>query len=62
MDYIEKVMAEAYNLYEKISSNEEKDTWKENAINIAKNIHEIKKDYSLVLHGLKDVTEIGRWN
>ena len=59
MDYIEKVMAEAYNLYEKISSNEEKDTWKENAINIAKNIHEIKKDYSLVLHGLKDVTEIG---
>ena len=28
-------------------------------MNIAKNIHEIKKDYSLVLHGMKEITEIG---
>ena len=59
MDYIENLMTEAYGLYEKISTNKDLDTWGEDAINIAKNIHEIKKDYSLVLHGMKDVTEIG---
>ncbi len=59
MDYIEKVMSNTYNLYEKISNNMEKDSWEKDAMNIAKDIHEIKKDYSLVLHGVKEITEIG---
>lgn len=59
MDYIEKVMTEAYGLYNKIHTSEGQDSWEASAINIAKNVHEIKKDYSLVLHGLKSVREIG---
>ncbi|MCF6461175.1 sensor histidine kinase [Clostridium sp. Cult3] len=58
MDYIEKVMSRAYGLYDKISSNREQDSWEEDAMNIAKDVHEIKKDYYLVLHGVKEVTEV----
>lgn len=59
MDYIEKVMSRAYGLYEKIINKREEDTWIEDSINIAKDIHEIKKDYQLVLYGVKEITEIG---
>ena len=59
MDYIEKVMSRAYRLYDKISNSMEQNSWEEDAINIAKDVHEIKKDYCLVLHGVKEVTEIG---
>ena len=59
MEYIEKSMEEAYNLYEKIHDNVEIHTWEKDAISIAKNIHEIKKDYYMALSGIKRVTEIG---
>lgn len=59
MDYIEKVMTQTYDLYEKIRLDTKRETWRDQAINIAKNVHEIKKDYSLVLHGLKSITSIG---
>lgn len=59
MVYIENLMTESYSLYDNISNNEEKSSWQDDAINITKNIHEIKKDYSLVLHGLKEITTIG---
>ena len=62
MEYIEKSMEEAYNLYEKIHNKTEIDTWEKDAISIAKNIHEIKKDYSMALSGVKRVTEIGASN
>lgn len=59
MDYIEKVMSRAYGLYEKINNKICEDSWDDDAINIAKDIHEIKKNYCLVLHGVKEITEIG---
>lgn len=59
MDYIEKVMSKAYGLYEKITNKSEEASWQEDAMNIAKDVHEIKKDYQLVLNGVKEITEIG---
>lgn len=52
MKDIEKVMGESYSLYQEYS-NEEK--LKEKTLNIAREVHEIKKDYHRVTSGLEDL-------
>lgn len=56
MDNLEKVMAEAYDLFEKITLEQEKEFWASRAVDIAKNVHEIKKEYGIVVRGVEDVT------
>ncbi|MTI70022.1 MAG: sensor histidine kinase [Firmicutes bacterium] len=58
MENIEKVMENAYGLYEKITLDKEKETWEDHAVNIAKDVHEIKKEYGLVVRGVDEITEI----
>lgn len=55
MTYIENVMEEAYNLFESIKENKNEDIWQNKSLDIAKNVHEIKKEYELVLSGIEDV-------
>ncbi|KAF5028192.1 Sensor histidine kinase GlnK [anaerobic digester metagenome] len=57
MDNIEKVMSQSYNLFEQISNNKNKDNWANNALNIARDVHEIKKENGLVVRGIKSITE-----
>ncbi|WP_425447950.1 sensor histidine kinase [Dethiothermospora halolimnae] len=57
MDYIEKVMGNAYGLFEKIQTNKERESWAETSINIARDIHEIKKEYKMVVHGVTEITD-----
>ena len=49
-DNIEKVMADSYKLFEMINQDEDRKVG-ERAVNIARNIHEIKKENSLVIRG-----------
>lgn len=55
MDYIEKVMANAYQLFTNINEEENREDWARQALEIAKDIHEIKKEYGLVVMGIEDV-------
>ncbi|GCD08684.1 ATP-binding protein [Clostridium tagluense] len=57
MSGIEKIMSNAYELFEKISIEEEPDTWAKRSLNIAKDVHEIKKEYGLVVRGIEEITE-----
>lgn len=57
MDSIENVMTQSYNLFEKISNNEQRESWANNALNIAREVHEIKKENGLVVRGIKNITE-----
>nr|WP_300003598.1 ATP-binding protein [Tissierella sp.] len=57
MDNIENVMSQSYELFEKINKNEDHDTWQEKALNIARDVHEIKKENGLVIRGIKEITE-----
>ncbi|WP_051931363.1 ATP-binding protein [Clostridium sp. KNHs214] len=56
MDNLEKVMAQAYDLFEKITLDQEKEFWASRAVDIAKNVHEIKKEYGIVVRGVEEVT------
>ena len=57
MENIESVMSESYKLFEKIGSNKDSDTWAELALNIARDVHEIKKENGLLIRGIKTITE-----
>lgn len=57
MDNIEKVMSNAYQLFEKISLGIEKETWNNISLEIAKDVHEIKKEYGLVFRGIEEIIE-----
>lgn len=57
MDNIEKVMANSYRLFELINQDEDRDTWGDRAVNIARDIHEIKKENSLAIRGIKEITQ-----
>lgn len=57
MDNIEDVMTKSYELYEKISSNEDRSSWSDIALNIARDIHEVKKENGLVIRGIKEISE-----
>jgi len=58
MIYIENVMEDAYKLFEDIKEENNKEFWKNNSLDIAKNVHEIKKEYALVLEGIEDVVKV----
>lgn len=55
VDYLEKVMNNAYVLYGKISKMKEMDDLKKLSLNIAKDVHEIKKDYLRVIRGIEEI-------
>lgn len=55
MDYIEKVMSKAYNLFTNISEGENKENWAKDALEIATDTHEIKKEYNLIIVGIEDI-------
>lgn len=57
MDNIEKVMANAYELFESITLNLEQETWAKKAVTIAKDVHEIKKEFGMVVRGVEEITE-----
>ena len=54
---IERVMGNAYRLYEKISAMEKQDGMAPMALSIARDVHEIKKDYIRIIQGVEQ--EIG---
>jgi len=54
MDHIEKVMTNAYQLFSNINEDGTRNDWAMEALEIAKDIHEIKKEYSLVVMGIED--------
>lgn len=57
MDHIEKVMSNAYELFLKINNKEEEGSWTNRALEISKDVHEIKKEYSLVVRGIEEIIE-----
>lgn len=57
MDNIEKVMGQTYDLFEQITNNKNSDSWANSALNIARDVHEIKKENGLVVRGIKSITE-----
>lgn len=54
MDYIEDVMSEAYHLYEHLASSDDEKA-KQMSLNIAKDVHEIKKNYNKVIDGINKI-------
>jgi two-component system sensor histidine kinase YcbA len=56
MDEIEKVMTNAYKLFENVKFNKHQSDWGEQAVTIARDVHEIKKEYALAVRGIKDLT------
>lgn len=61
MDHIERVMENAYELFNNISNNNEvqREKWSQSALEIAKDVHEIKKEYSLVATGIEEIVTDG---
>lgn len=57
MHHIESTMTEAYTLFENIKKDKNYDTWASSALNIARDIHEVKKEYGLVVRGLQEAVE-----
>lgn len=57
MNNIERVMSNSYGLFEEIKLNEGKEEWAEKAVTIAKDVHEIKKEYEFVIRGMREITE-----
>ena len=54
---IERIMSKSYNLYEVINGNMESESWATRALDITKDIHEIKKENSLAVRGITEITE-----
>ncbi|WP_159434263.1 ATP-binding protein [Peptoclostridium litorale] len=57
MDHIENVMSNAYSLFENISNDECRDEWADMSVNIARDVHEIKKEYGLIFRGIEEVID-----
>lgn len=56
MEEIEKVMTNAYTLFENIKFDQRREGWGEQAVTIARDVHEIKKEYELAIRGIKELT------
>lgn len=54
---IEKIMSKSYKLFEIINLDQDRDSWGDRALDIAKDIHEIKKENSLAIRGIKEITK-----
>ncbi|SHI51978.1 two-component system, sensor histidine kinase YcbA [Dethiosulfatibacter aminovorans DSM 17477] len=57
LSYIENVMNDAYTLYGEISSAEIDQSLKKLSLSIAKDVHEIKKDYIRVIRGIDEIMD-----
>ncbi|MCH4889061.1 ATP-binding protein [Acidaminobacter sp. JC074] len=57
MDKIEETMAHAYGLFENINNNHKPETWANHSVELASHVHEIKKDYELIMRGVTEITE-----
>jgi two-component system sensor histidine kinase YcbA len=57
MDNIENVMSDSYKLFEMINHNEDRESWADRAVAIARDVHEIKKENKLAIRGIKEITE-----
>lgn len=57
VDKIEEVMSDAYKLFEEIRDSKNPDNWASRSVKIASDVHEIKKDYELVIRGVRGITE-----
>ncbi|EOD01620.1 sensor histidine kinase [Caldisalinibacter kiritimatiensis] len=57
IDYIEKVMGNSYKLYEGMVTTDCLKEQKTLALSIAKDVHEVKKDYIRVIRGIEELTE-----
>lgn len=57
MDNIEEVMTKSYELYNKIQNREDEENWSEMALNIARDVHEVKKENALAIRGVREITE-----
>ncbi len=57
MERIEQVMSSAYTHFEDIRDNRNNESWSVDAVNIAGAVHEIKKEYELVIRGVNDLME-----
>ncbi len=51
---IESVMANAYKLYEKLNEMDVPDDMKHMSLSIARDVHEIKKDYIRIIQGIEE--------
>lgn len=56
IDYIENVMNNSFKLYEAISNDKKLSHLKNLSLSIAKDVHEIKKDYIRVIKGIEETT------
>lgn len=54
---IEDTMATAYHLFEKLKENESSQQLAEAALSVAKDVHEIKKEYFLIMRGLTEALD-----
>lgn len=52
---IETVMKKAYNLYKELSGSQYNESLRNNSLEVAKDVHEIKKDYLSVIRGLEEM-------
>ncbi|MGB5824408.1 MAG: ATP-binding protein [Proteocatella sp.] len=57
MDHIEKVMTNAYQLFLNISEDIKKESWGNQALGISTDIHEIKKEYDIVVRGIESIMD-----
>ncbi len=55
--YIEELMAKAFNLYKYAEENASDATIVSKSLDLAKEVHEVKKDYLRVIRGLEAITE-----
>jgi len=55
MDNIERVMSNAYELFLNITNDENEASWGNCALEISKDVHEIKKEYGLVVRGMEEI-------
>lgn len=58
MDKIEETMTHAYSLFDSIRKNVLPETWADRSVQVAGDVHEIKKEYELVLRGVEEITEL----
>lgn len=54
---VEKIMTDAYSLYTKLDSSGAPRELVRSALDISKDIHEVKKEYSLIVRGIRDVID-----
>lgn len=56
IDYVEKVMENSYKLYQNLSQYDIPSDLRKLSLSIAKDVHEIKKDYMRVIKGIENLT------